>query len=83
MAVLAKFGIKRDKLDHKWVQAESNAQLISRRKIFPGKFKPYLMKMQLVRDRADYSSDRLGEKTALRQLAKANEMVDLIEKVLI
>lgn len=58
VAALEDNGIRRDKIEHKWVHAEFSEKLIQRRKIFPSALKSYLMKMQMVRNRADYSDER-------------------------
>ena len=50
--------------------------------MFPGKIKSYLSDMQAVRNIADYREINVGKKAADRQVAKAAEMVDLIEEEL-
>lgn len=82
VAALADRGIKRNKVDHKWVQAEFNGRLINRQKIFPAKIKPYLMKMQTVRNEADYEIQQVSKKNALKQLSRAKEIVRLVRKEL-
>ena len=82
ISALAGRGIKREKLNHKWVQAEFNSQLISRRKVYSGKLKPYLMKMQTVRNEADYDSQKISKKVARRQLSRAREILNMIRKEL-
>jgi len=47
IAALLHNGLKRGKYDHKWVQSEFYEKLIKRRKVYPGRIKPYLMEMQL------------------------------------
>jgi uncharacterized protein (UPF0332 family) len=42
IAALAKFGFTNDDNDHKWVQSLFARELIHRKKVFPGKFAPYL-----------------------------------------
>ena len=42
----------------------------------------YLARMQMVRNHADYSEDSVGISEALRQLNKAKEMIELIQKVI-
>ncbi len=81
VAVLYFFGIKREKLDYKWLQAEFSAKLISSRKIFPEKMKSYLASMQMVGNRADYSDDQVSKNAARRQIDKAREMIEFIVKV--
>ena len=82
VSALADRGIKKEKLNHQWVQAEFNSKLISRRKVYSGKVKPYLMKMQTVRNEADYDSQKISKKVARRQLSRAREMLNMIRKEL-
>lgn len=82
VAALAHKGIRKDRLDHKWVQAEFNANLIRKTKHFPSKFRAYLGDMQAVRNMADYDMEEIGARAASKQLAKAKEMVEAIGKVL-
>ncbi len=80
IAALLHTGVKRGKYDHRWVQSEFNEKLIKRRKVYPGRIKPYLMEMQMLRNTADYENDTLSKKDASDQLRKAQEMIGLIEK---
>lgn len=82
VCALATRGIKRDKLDHKWVQSEFSGRLVKRRKIYPAKAKAYLMRMQTVRNDADYKSRPISRKKAQGQLARARDMLALIRKEL-
>jgi len=77
---LADKGIKRDKIDHRWVQADFAAKLIKSRKIYPAKLKSYLPDMQMVRDMADYKTGNISRKKASEQLLMAKEMLTLIEE---
>ena len=81
-STLANRGIKKEKRAHKRVQAEFSGMLIRKRKVYPGRLKSYLMQMQIVRDRADYSEQNVNKKTAWRQFGKAEEMVTLIKREL-
>ncbi|MCP4661272.1 MAG: HEPN domain-containing protein [bacterium] len=54
VAALAKDGIHFDRVDHSAVQARFSGELIRRRKVYPGRFRSYLMRLQVVRDNADY-----------------------------
>lgn len=83
VAALADNGIKRDRIDHKWVQAEFAGKLIKSRKIYPTKLKSYLTDMQMVRDNADYSDENISRKKAAEQLSMAGEMLSMIEKELL
>ncbi|NJL59267.1 MAG: HEPN domain-containing protein [Desulfobacteraceae bacterium] len=80
IAVLLHKGMKRGKYDHRWVQSEFNEKLIKRHKIYPGRIKPYLMEMQMLRNTADYENDTVSKKDAADQLRKAKEIIGLIEK---
>ncbi|MCP4344717.1 MAG: HEPN domain-containing protein [Desulfobacterales bacterium] len=82
IVALASRGIQSEKNDHAWVQSEFNLKLIKRKKIYPGKIKAYLLDMQEIRNKADYSEKNIGEKTAGRQISRAKEMIELIEKEL-
>jgi uncharacterized protein (UPF0332 family) len=82
IAALADKGITRDKIDHKWVQAEFSSKLIHSRKIYPAKLKSYLPEMQSIRNYADYSDENVTRKKAFEQLSMAKEMLSLIEKEL-
>ncbi len=82
VAALAHRGIKRDKIDHGQIQADFNAELIQRRKIYPAKLKSYLPDMQLVRNMADYSGDNITQQRAGRWFARIKELIGLIKKEL-
>ncbi len=82
IVALADKGIKSDKNSHKWVQAAFSEELVRKRKIYPGKLKSYLMDMQIVRNQADYTRRQISKKIASRQLAKAKEFVEAVEKEL-
>lgn len=75
-------GIKKDKLDHKWVQAEFCGRLIKRRKVYPAKVKAHLMDMQNIRNLADYKMQKIGRNTARKQLLMARELISLVGKEL-
>jgi uncharacterized protein (UPF0332 family) len=80
LAALADKGIKRDRVEHKWVHADFAGKLIRSRKIYPTKLKSYLPDMQIIRDWADYKSENISRKRASEQLLMAKEMLTLIEK---
>jgi len=82
VAALADKGIKRDKADHKLVQADFSEKLIKRQKIYPGKLKSYLMDMQGVRNQADCSHASVSRKLAFQQIHKAEELITIIGKEL-
>jgi len=80
VAALSHRGIRRDKVEHKWVQADFSGRLIRRQKIYPARLKSYLPDMQLIRNKADYSVENISRQRAGKRLAKAGEMIELIEK---
>ena len=68
--------------DHKWIQSEFSEKLIKRKKIYPAKIKSYLMKMQMLRNMADYDYESVSKKEAAEQIRKAEEMIGFIQKEL-
>lgn len=82
VAALEDKGIKKDRIEHGWVQAEFAGKLIRSRKIYPTKMKTYLLDMQVVRNDADYSDEGVSKKEANQQLRKSEEFLTLIEKEL-
>jgi len=78
VAILAHKGFRKDRIDHEWVQAQFNAKLIRGKKVFPAKIRSYLSDMQAIRNIADYGEIDVGKKVALKQIAKAAEIVGLI-----
>ncbi|QTA85284.1 HEPN domain-containing protein [Desulfonema magnum] len=82
IAALAHQGAQKGKNDHAWVQSEFNRRVVRRQKIYPAKLKTWLLKMQQVRNTADYSDESVGKKAARQQLSRATEMVRIIEKEL-
>ena len=80
IAALADNGIKRERMEYKWVQAEFAGKLIKSRKVYPAKLKSYLPEMLAIREKADYKTDKVNKKKAAEQLCMAKEMLDLIEK---
>jgi uncharacterized protein (UPF0332 family) len=82
ISALADQEIKRDRIDHKWVQAEFSGRLIKQRKIYPGRVKSNLADMQTVRNEADYEIQKVTGKVARKQLAGAREIVTLVSKEL-
>jgi len=80
IAALADNGIKRERMEYKWVQAEFAGKLIKSRKVYPAKLKSYLPEMLAIREKADYKTDKVNKKKAAEQLCMAKEMLNLIEK---
>ena len=80
IAALIHSDIKRGKFDHKWVQAEFNERLIKRQKVYPGKLRAYLLKMQMLRNMSDYEHKKVSKTDASEQLRKAEEIVTFIRK---
>ncbi|MCP4111452.1 MAG: HEPN domain-containing protein [Desulfobacteraceae bacterium] len=66
--------------DHKWIQSEFSEKLIKRKKIYPAKIKSYLMKMQMLRNMADYEYESVSKKDTVEQIRKAEEMIGFIQK---
>ncbi|MCP4112145.1 MAG: HEPN domain-containing protein [Desulfobacteraceae bacterium] len=66
--------------DHKWIQSEFSEKLIKRRKVYPAKIKSYLMKMQMLRNMADYEHEFVPKKDAAEQIRRAEEMIGFIRK---
>ncbi len=83
VAVLASRGFKKNKIDHGVVQADFSQRLIKRQKVFPNKFKSYLMDMQSVRDQADYSVKDVSKRVASAQIVRSKELIEIIKKELI
>jgi len=82
VSALADQGIKRERVDHKWVQAEFSGKLIRSKKVYPAKIKSHLTDMQTVRNEADYEVQAITGKLARKQLSKAEEIVALVIKEL-
>jgi uncharacterized protein (UPF0332 family) len=82
IAALTDRGIKRDKIDHKQIQADFCEKLIKRQKVYPAQVKSYLMDMQSVRNQADYTTESISRNLAHKQINKAKEMILLIERKL-
>ena len=80
IAALVSRGAERGKFDHKWVQAEFSEKLIKRQKVYPAELKSYLMKMQLLRNKADYEYRHVSRNDAREQLQRAEKMLGFIEK---
>ena len=62
------------------LQAKFSGELIRKRKIFPNRFRTFLMDLQSKRLQADYNPQSLSKKVAERQLKKAIEFVNAIHK---
>jgi len=80
VAALAHNGIQSDKNEHAWVQSEFNLQLIKRKKVYHSKLRTYLLDMQDIRNKADYSEKNISKRIACKQLSWAIEMIEFIEK---
>ena len=46
VSALSAKGVRREKIDHKWVQAEFSGKLIHRQKVYPSKLKSYLSEIK-------------------------------------
>jgi len=80
IAALEHKGLKRKRVDHGWVQANFNNHFINRHKIYPRKFRYYLLDMQAIRDQADYESESITKKEAQRQVNKLKEFIAIIKR---
>ena len=80
LAALLKHGMKPsgEKIGHDWVQANFSGQLIHRRKVFPRKFRQYLVKAFRVRVAADYQLMPVSKNLVTNELKKAREFVNTI-----
>ena len=83
-AALLKNGFKpaSEKIGHEWLQSNFSGQLIHRRKIFSGKFRPFINDAYWLRVAADYKADFVARKTVLRQLERAKEFIHAIKQEL-
>ncbi len=68
-----------EKIGHEWLQSSFSGYLIHRRKMFSAKFRSYLNDAYWVRVRADYKTEAVPRKVALRQLERAREFVQTLE----
>jgi len=80
IAALANAGIPIDRISHESLQAKFNGELIKKRKIYPSRFKSYLLDLQSVRLAADYKSIFVSKKVAARQNKKAREYFEAIQQ---
>jgi uncharacterized protein (UPF0332 family) len=80
IALLAENGYRIEKPEHRNIQSEFVREFIHRRKLFPAKFKSYLLELQDIRNRADYSVVDVSRKYATIQLQKTREFCKLIYK---
>lgn len=80
LAALLKYGIASggENIRHDWVQASFSGQLIHRRKVFPRRFRGYLVDAFRVRVTADYLPERAGKAEVSKELRKANDFVNTI-----
>ncbi len=81
IAALLKNGVKlpSKNIGHDWVQSNFSGLLIHRRKVFPGKFRPYLSDAYWIRTTADYKASCVSKDAAASELKKAKEFVDKIQ----
>ena len=77
---LGNVGIDIKRISHEVIQANFVVELIQRRKIYPSHLKSYLVDLQAVRNDADYKSKSVSKKLELRQLKKAQELIERIEQ---
>ncbi len=75
VAALSSAGIRTERISHETTQSNFSAELIRKRKIYPGHLRSYLSDLQRVRDHADYKLKSVSKKVAMRQVNKAKEFV--------
>lgn len=80
IAALADIGFEAERKNHGRIQSNFVAELIQKRKVYPGYLKSSLMELQDVRNDADYDAQLISQKVAIRQLKKAQELVTAIVK---
>ena len=80
LASLSNLGTRTEGMSHEAVQARFNNELIHRRKIYPNRFKSYLLDLLSVRIDVDYRLESISKKVASRQINKAKEFIERIEQ---
>lgn len=83
LAMLSTVGISIERISHEATQSVFNRELIHRRKVFPGKFKSYLLDLLAVRGDADYKAKFISKRIAKLQLRMAKEFLERIEQEII
>ena len=78
IAALEHKNIRREKIDHKCIQADFSEKLITRQKVYPAKFESYLPDMQMVRNIADYTDTHVSKRQAHLWLTRAKELIDMV-----
>lgn len=68
----------REQWGHDFVQAHFNGQLINRRKLYPTAIRSTLNQTYTLRERADYTTDRVNEVRAARAVGRSEEFVQAI-----
>ena len=63
---------------HDFVQAQFSGQLVNRRKLYPASLRSVLSETYLLRETADYRTDRVDEVQARRALRKAQDLVSAV-----
>lgn len=69
----------REEWGHDFVQAQFNGQLIYRRKLYPAGLRSTLNQTYTLRERADYTTDRVSEGRAARAVGRSEEFVVAIK----
>lgn len=80
LAMLSTLDLRIEKINHEAAQSIFNREFIHRRKIFPGKFKSYLLDLLFVRNNADYKPIFISKKRASRQIKKAKDFLERVEQ---
>lgn len=80
VVALVEAGIPIDRISHEALQTKFVGELIWKRKVYPERFRSYLLDLSTIRDNADYKLILISKKVAERQLKKAIEFVGAILK---
>lgn len=77
---LAAAGIRpsREQWGHDFVQAQFNGELINRRRLYPASLRGVLNQNYTLRERADYTTDRVNEIRASRAVARSEEFLESV-----
>lgn len=81
ISLLIVFGVrpKTRVWDHRFVHSQLSGKLISRRKVFPAKFRATLKTLFEIRGAADYQPRHITRSEARRALSDASEFVAAVE----
>lgn len=68
----------RERWGHDFVQAQLNGQLINRRKLYTPDLRTTLTQNYILRERADYTTDHVGEARATRAVERTQSFLDAV-----